>query len=127
MYKSVGARELKVKDRCFLVIDPSNAEVMFQLHWISFNVPNDVVRKALEPYGKATYIALGPLHIEGIQDIESTIRLVWMISKKKARLWTACRISYIYSAKKRCLWCLDAHRSAWAASAPATSDETATF
>ncbi|KAG0411608.1 hypothetical protein HPB47_011280 [Ixodes persulcatus] len=42
-YRLVSAKELTVKGRRRLVIDPSNAEIRLKIHWISFHVSNDAV------------------------------------------------------------------------------------
>lgn len=72
----VAAKELKIKDRRCLVIDPSNAEVRVKIHWIPFHVSNDAVRKALEPFGKVTEVTRDTWMAEGFQGIESATRLV---------------------------------------------------
>lgn len=75
-YRLVSAKELTVKGRRCLVIDPSNAEVRLKIHWIPFHVSNDAVRKAMEPYGKVTEVARETWKAEGFEGIESATRLV---------------------------------------------------
>ncbi|KAM7306304.1 uncharacterized protein ISCGN_010035 [Ixodes scapularis] len=50
----VEAAELSVKGKRCVIIDPDNADVRVKLQWVPFHVTDEVVRKALEPFGKVT-------------------------------------------------------------------------
>ncbi|KAG0426512.1 hypothetical protein HPB47_026389 [Ixodes persulcatus] len=84
-YRLVSAKELTVKGRRCLVIDPSNAEIRLKIHWIPFHVSNDAVRKAMEPYGKVTEVARETWKAEGFEGIESATRLVRINLKEAPR------------------------------------------
>ncbi|KAG0418611.1 hypothetical protein HPB47_004705 [Ixodes persulcatus] len=70
----VDAKELQVKGLRCLVVDPSITEVRLRLHCIPYDVPDDVVRKGLEPYGKVLEVSREKWNVEGFQGIESTTR-----------------------------------------------------
>ncbi|XP_040065097.1 uncharacterized protein LOC120838989 [Ixodes scapularis] len=74
----VDAKELQVKGLRCLVVDPSITEVRLRLHWIPYDVPDDVVRKELEPYGKVLEVSREKWNVEGFQGIESTTRCARM-------------------------------------------------
>ncbi|KAM7311425.1 uncharacterized protein ISCGN_008332 [Ixodes scapularis] len=74
----VDAKELQVKGLRCLVVDPSITEVRLRLHWIPYDVPDDVVRKGLEPYGKVLEVSREKWNVEGFQGIESTTRCARM-------------------------------------------------
>ncbi|XP_075547734.1 uncharacterized protein LOC142582201 [Dermacentor variabilis] len=48
----VDAKELRIKGKRCLVIDPNDSQVRVKLHWLPYHISDDAVRKALEPYGK---------------------------------------------------------------------------
>ncbi|KAM7308961.1 indolethylamine N-methyltransferase-like [Ixodes scapularis] len=54
--KLLDARELEVKGKKCLVVDPNDGEVRLKLHWLPFHVSDDSVRRALEQYGKVSEI-----------------------------------------------------------------------
>ncbi|KAM7290274.1 uncharacterized protein ISCGN_026919 [Ixodes scapularis] len=70
----VDAKELQAKGLRCLVVDPSITELRLRLHWIPYDVPDDVVRKELEPYGKVLEVSREKWNVEGFQGIESTTR-----------------------------------------------------
>ncbi|KAM7312682.1 uncharacterized protein ISCGN_009587 [Ixodes scapularis] len=74
----VDAKELQVKGLRCLVVDPSITELRLRLHWIPYDVPDDVVRKELEPYGKVLEVSREKWNVEGFQGIESTTRCARM-------------------------------------------------
>ncbi|KAG0436302.1 hypothetical protein HPB47_018028 [Ixodes persulcatus] len=54
--KLVAAGTIEAKGRRCLVIDSEKNEVRVKLHWIPFYLPDNNVRRALEPYGKVTEV-----------------------------------------------------------------------
>ncbi|XP_075553483.1 uncharacterized protein LOC142586111 [Dermacentor variabilis] len=48
----VDAKELRIKGKRCLVIDPNDSQVRVKLHWLPYHISDDAVRKALKPYGK---------------------------------------------------------------------------
>ncbi|KAM7294905.1 phospholipid-transporting ATPase VB [Ixodes scapularis] len=71
--------------RC-LVLDPNKAEVRLKLHWVPCDVPDDAIRKALEPYGRVEGIAREAWHEDGFQGVESTTRAVRLTLKEGVTL-----------------------------------------
>ncbi|CAN7992201.1 unnamed protein product, partial [Ixodes hexagonus] len=70
----VDVQAFEVKGRRCLVIDPDKAEVLLKLHWIPFYLPDDNVKKALEPYGKVEEIERETWRVNGFEGVQSTTR-----------------------------------------------------
>lgn len=80
-FKLLQLKELQVKGKRCLVVDPNKAEIKLKLHWVPCEVPDDVVRKALEPFGKVEAVERESWHEEGFNGVESTTRKVHLILK----------------------------------------------
>lgn len=78
----VEARELTVKDKRCLVIDPDKTEVRLKVHWVPFPVPDDALRRVFEPYGKVQEISRDTWRAEGFQGIQSSTRVVRLDMKQ---------------------------------------------
>ncbi|CAN8017326.1 unnamed protein product, partial [Ixodes persulcatus] len=76
--KLLEAGHLEVKGRFCLVIDPSRRELRIKLHWVTFDVPVDTVRRAFEPFGVVKEIIRERWKIDGFVDVESTTLVVRM-------------------------------------------------
>lgn len=63
--KLLAAKELDVKGGKCYILDPNLAEVRMNIHWIAHHVFDDIVRRALEGYGK----------------IEEIMRDVWRVGQ----------------------------------------------
>ncbi|CAN7942518.1 unnamed protein product [Ixodes hexagonus] len=50
--KLLSAGTLQVKNRLCLIIDPERRELKVKVHWVSFGVPVDTVRRAFESFGE---------------------------------------------------------------------------
>lgn len=50
--KLLELKELKVMGRRCLELDPNKAEIRLKLRWLPSEVPDDIVRKALDPLGR---------------------------------------------------------------------------
>ncbi|CAN7939443.1 unnamed protein product [Ixodes hexagonus] len=74
--KLVDAGDFQAKGRRCLVIDPDKAEVRLKLHWIPFHLPDDNVKKALEPYGKVEEVTRETWRVKGFEGVQSTTRVV---------------------------------------------------
>ncbi|CAN7943666.1 unnamed protein product [Ixodes hexagonus] len=70
------ARELSVKEKRCLVLDPDNSEVRLKVHWVPFHVPDDALFKGFERYGKVQEITRETWRTEGFQGIQSDTRMV---------------------------------------------------
>ncbi|KAM7281470.1 hypothetical protein ISCGN_006008 [Ixodes scapularis] len=80
-FKLLQLKEFPVKGKRCLVVDPNKAEIKLKLHWVPCEVPDDVVRKALEPFGKVEAVERESWHEEGFNGVESTTRKVHLILK----------------------------------------------
>lgn len=56
--KVIEAGRLTVKGRTCLVVDPARQELRVKVHWVSFDVPNDAIRRAFSEYGDVKEVAL---------------------------------------------------------------------
>lgn len=74
--KILEAKELHVKGRHCLVIDPANQDLRLKLHWLLHNVTEDDVRVALAPYGKVSDVSRERWRVQGVHDKDSTTRSV---------------------------------------------------
>ncbi|KAM7298314.1 uncharacterized protein ISCGN_018916 [Ixodes scapularis] len=80
--KILEAKELVVKEKRCLLIDPDECEVRIRLHWIPIHISDDTVRRALEPYGKINEVSRDTWRAEGFQNVQTTTRLVRMNLKE---------------------------------------------
>ncbi|KAM7295961.1 uncharacterized protein ISCGN_021176 [Ixodes scapularis] len=76
--KLLEAGSLQVKGKLCHVVDPSRRELRIKLHWVTFDVPVDSVRRAFEPYGSVKDITRETWKVEGFVDVESTTLAVRM-------------------------------------------------
>ncbi|XP_077539482.1 uncharacterized protein LOC144152145 [Haemaphysalis longicornis] len=74
--KILEAKELHVKGRHCLVIDPANQDLRLKLHWLLYNVTEDDVRVALAPYGRVSEVPRERWRVQGVHDKGSTTRSV---------------------------------------------------
>lgn len=79
--KLLDARELRVKEKKCLVVDPNDGEVRLKLHWLPFHVSDEAVRRALEQYGKVSEITRDTWRTDGFAGVQSTTRFVKMTLK----------------------------------------------
>ncbi|KAM7309898.1 uncharacterized protein ISCGN_006881 [Ixodes scapularis] len=79
--KLVKEKQLKIKGKLCLVIDPDTSDVSLKLHWVPFHVPDESVRRALEPYGKVLEVARDKVRSGFFAGIETKTRLVRMTLK----------------------------------------------
>ncbi|KAG0410045.1 hypothetical protein HPB47_012840 [Ixodes persulcatus] len=79
--KLVKERQLQIKGKLCLVIDPDTSDVSLKLHWVPFYVPDEFVRRALEPYGKVLEVARDKVRSGFFAGIETKTRLVRMTLK----------------------------------------------
>ncbi|KAM7309592.1 hypothetical protein ISCGN_006596 [Ixodes scapularis] len=76
--KLANAKELAVKGKRCLVLDPASNEVKLKLHWVPYDVPNFKVQKELEKFGKVSSITRERFTEQGFENVESNTRLVQM-------------------------------------------------
>lgn len=74
--KLLAMNEARIKDKRCLFMDPNTPEVTAKLHWVPFHVPDDLIRTALEPYGKVESVIRECWREEGFGNVESSTRSV---------------------------------------------------
>ncbi|CAN7979364.1 unnamed protein product [Ixodes persulcatus] len=84
--KLVDAASFEAKGRRCVVIDPEKAEVRLKLHWIPFHLPDETVKKALEPYGKVEDVARETWRVGGFEGVQSTTRVVRLTLREDVTL-----------------------------------------
>lgn len=67
-------KELQVKGRRCLVIDPQEQQVRLRLHWLLHGVADDDVRTALAAFGKVTEVTRERWRVQGVNEKNSTTR-----------------------------------------------------
>lgn len=82
----VTAKELEVKGKRCIVVDPENADVRMKLHWLPFHASDETVRRALEPFGKVQDLTREKWKAEGFIGVQSTTRLVRLSLKEGVTL-----------------------------------------
>lgn len=75
-------KELQVKGKTCIIIDPNLQELSFKVHWIPFHVPDEAVKKLFEPMGKVTSVSREKWRRSGFEGIETTTRVVSLILKE---------------------------------------------
>ncbi|XP_077512845.1 uncharacterized protein LOC144124044 [Amblyomma americanum] len=76
VHKLLALKELTVKERRCVVIDPNNQALRIKLDWMLHNVLDDDIRAALLPYGRVTDVSRERWRAQGVQDKASSTRLV---------------------------------------------------
>ncbi|KAM7281003.1 hypothetical protein ISCGN_006487 [Ixodes scapularis] len=84
--KLLSAATFEVKGKRCVVIDPEKSEVRLKLHWLPFHLPDDVVKKNLEPYGKVEDVGREAWRVEGFEGVQSTTRVVRLTLKEGVTL-----------------------------------------
>ncbi|CAN8032590.1 unnamed protein product [Ixodes persulcatus] len=117
--KLVDAASFEAKGRRCVVIDPEKAEVRLKLHWIPFHLPDETVKKALEPYGKVEDVARETWRVGGFKGVQSTTRVV-RLTLREGVPPRSCRTNYGSQAARPWCWPRVELRSASGALEPAT-------
>lgn len=84
--KLVEAGRLEVKGRTCLVVYPTRQEVRVKLHWVSFDVSNEDIRKAFADYGKVKDVSFDRWKVAGFEGAESTTRIVRIVLREGVTL-----------------------------------------
>ncbi|KAM7304797.1 hypothetical protein ISCGN_014697 [Ixodes scapularis] len=61
---------LTIRGKLCIPVDPNRQEVRVKLHWVPFDVPNEVLRKALEEFGSVGEVTRQKWRVDGFEDIE---------------------------------------------------------
>lgn len=113
-HRLLAAKELQVKGKRCLFLDPNKAELRIRIHWVPYDVANDCIRSALEGYETVEEVSRETWRVDGFQGIETTTR-------------RRCLISYNSSVAQRSSWYLGERQCACGVSAPDICGETAAF
>lgn len=84
----VKASKLEVKKKQCLVIDPDRQDVRLKLHWVPFHVTDEAVRKAFEPFGKASEVTREVWRTEGFRGVQTNTRTVTLALKEGVTIET---------------------------------------
>lgn len=80
--KLADVKAFEVKGRQCIILDPDRAEVRLKLHWIPFYLPDDCVKRALEPFGKVEEVSRETWRVGGFEGVQSTTRTVRLTLKE---------------------------------------------
>ncbi|XP_075740613.1 uncharacterized protein LOC142786821 [Rhipicephalus microplus] len=72
----LDVKELKVKGRRCIIVDPQDQQVRLRLHWLLYGVNDEDVRTALAAYGKVVQVTRENWRVQGVSDKGSTTRTV---------------------------------------------------
>ncbi|XP_077486753.1 uncharacterized protein LOC144098071 [Amblyomma americanum] len=75
-------KELKVKNRRCVIIDPLDHQVRLRLHWLLHGVADENVRSALAAFGTVMDVSREGLRVQGMSDKGSMTRTVVLKLKK---------------------------------------------
>ncbi|XP_077564041.1 uncharacterized protein LOC144179524 [Haemaphysalis longicornis] len=80
-HRLVAAKELRIKGKKCLVLDPNDGEIRIKIHWLPYQLSDDVVRKALEPFGKVDRITRETWPTSKFKGAQTSIRSVTITLK----------------------------------------------
>ncbi|KAM7287739.1 uncharacterized protein ISCGN_031430 [Ixodes scapularis] len=75
-------KDFEVKRRRCIILDPDQAEVRVKLHWFPFYLPDDCVKRALQPFGKVEEVSRKTWRVGGFEGVQSTTRTVRLTLKE---------------------------------------------
>ncbi|XP_077541900.1 uncharacterized protein LOC144153972 [Haemaphysalis longicornis] len=84
--KIVDAGHLDVKRRVCLVVDPNRQEIRVKLHWVSFDVTNDTIRRLFGTYGEVKDVTSERWRVEDCENADSTTRFVRLVLREGVTL-----------------------------------------
>lgn len=73
---------LIVKGRPCLVIDPVRHELRVKLHWVAFNVTNEMIRKIFTEYGDVKEVTSDKWRVQDFESSDSTTRIVRLVLRE---------------------------------------------
>lgn len=65
-----------------LVMEPTRQELRVKLHWVSFDVTNEAIRKTFAAYGDVKEVAYERWKVPGFEGVESTTRIVRIVLRE---------------------------------------------
>ncbi|XP_070395660.1 uncharacterized protein [Dermacentor albipictus] len=84
--KLLALKEMTVKGRRCVVVDPQDRQVKLRLHWLIHGVADDDVRTALAAFGKVEDVQRERWRVPGVHDKNSTTRTVLLKLKTGLKL-----------------------------------------
>lgn len=82
----LALKEMEVKGRRCVVVDPQDRQVKLRLHWLIYGVADEDVRTALAAYGNVVDVQRERWRVPGVQEKNSTARTVLMKLKTGLKL-----------------------------------------
>ncbi|XP_070386059.1 uncharacterized protein [Dermacentor albipictus] len=79
-------KELQVKGRRCVIIDPQNQQVKIRLHWLLYGVADEDVRAAFAAFGKVEEVSREQWRVEGMGTKTSTTRTVLLKLKGNVKI-----------------------------------------
>ncbi|XP_077552084.1 uncharacterized protein LOC144166436 [Haemaphysalis longicornis] len=73
-------------DRVCLVVDPNRQEIRVKLHWVSFDVTNDTIRRIFGAYGEVKDVTSERWRVEDFENADSTTRFVCLVLREGVTL-----------------------------------------
>ncbi|XP_077564668.1 uncharacterized protein LOC144180156 [Haemaphysalis longicornis] len=80
--KLLEAGRLDVKGHTCLVIDPNKQELRVKLHWVSFDVSNEAIRRAFAVYGEVKDVASDRWRAADFETADSTTRVLRLVLRE---------------------------------------------
>ncbi|XP_077538334.1 uncharacterized protein LOC144150846 [Haemaphysalis longicornis] len=74
--------KLDVKGRTCLVIDPNKQELRVKLHWVTFDVSNEAIRRAFAMYGEVKDVASDRWRAADFETADSTTRVFRLVLRE---------------------------------------------
>lgn len=78
----VKVKELSIKGKKYIVIDPNRQELSLKVRWIPYHVPDEAVKKLFEPFGQVNSVSREKWRRSGFEEIETSTRAVTLILKE---------------------------------------------
>lgn len=64
----LDVKELMVKGRRCIIVDPQDQQVRLRLHWLLYGVADEDVRTALAAFGKVVQVTRERWRVQGVSD-----------------------------------------------------------
>ncbi|XP_075723880.1 uncharacterized protein LOC142765959 [Rhipicephalus microplus] len=82
----LDVKELKVKGRRCIIVDPQDQQVRLRLHWLLYGVNDEDVKMALVTYGKVLQVTRENWRVQEVSDKGSTTRTVLLKLKSGVKV-----------------------------------------
>lgn len=82
----VAHKELQVKGRRCVIVDPQDQQVKLRLHWLLYGVADEDIRTAFAAFGKVEEVSRERWRVQGMGDKTSTTRTVLLKLKSGVKV-----------------------------------------